>query len=268
MEDLDSSVIRHLILKAKLTGGVYNFQISTIVQAVCDMAVKDGLLPEAPRLQYQNPLADKITAVIWELIIEGIYTPGAGMQHPNLPALRATEYGLRCFEAGELTAHDPDDYLRRLKAKCPSIDDITLLYTGEALDTFRVGNFLAATVMIGVAAEKMLLRLVDAVHGALTTTQQQANFKKATDVRSAKKQHDAVVAQLKSPLNPLPPELQSVLTQHVDGAYDLIRRTRNEVGHPTGRRMERDETHALLLLFPTYCGTVHDLMEWLRNNPI
>lgn len=62
--------------------------------------------------------------------------------------------------------------------------------------------------------------------------------------------------------------LESVLTQQINGIYDLIRRTRNDAGHPTGKRMERDETHALLLLFPTYCKTVHELMEWLGKNQI
>src|SRR5438046_566658 len=165
---LESSVIRHLILKAKLTGEGpgSSFQISDIVRAVVETAVRNGALRETPNLEYSNPLADKITEVIWELIIEGVYTPGTGMQTPNLPFLRATEHGRKCFEAGELTAHDPDDYLLRLKTACPSVDDITLLYTGEALDTFRAGNHLASAVMIGVAAEKMLLRLVDAVSAA------------------------------------------------------------------------------------------------------
>jgi hypothetical protein len=49
---------------------------------------------------------------------------------------------------------------------------------------------------------------------------------------------------------------------------DAGRRTRNDAGHPTGRRMERDEIHALLLLFPTYCKMVHDLMVWLATNKI
>src|SRR6478672_8574169 len=125
METLESSKIRHLILTAKLGGG----QISDIVQHVLQSAVATGLLHDMPDIHYECPLADKITAVIWELIIEGIYTPGMSMQTPNLPFLRVTEYGQKCFEAGELTAHDPDDYLRRLKAACPSIDDTTLLYT-------------------------------------------------------------------------------------------------------------------------------------------
>ena len=158
--------------------------------------------------------------------------------------------------------------MRRLKAACPSIDDVTLLYTGEALDTFRTGNHLATAVMIGVAAENMLLRLVGSVRAALNTPQRQAKFEKDTKGQPAKTQHDQVLARLRSPATSLPPEIKSVLTQHIDGIYDLIRRTRNEAGHPTGKRMERFETHALLLLFPTYCKTVHQVMAWLSTNAI
>lgn len=122
--------------------------------------------------------------------------------------------------------------------------------------------------MVGVAAEKMLLRLVDAVHGALNTAERKAKFEKDTKGKKAKIQHDEVLTRLKSPSTPLPAEIGSVLAQHIDGIYDLIRRTRNDAGHPTGRRMERYETHALLLLFPTYCKTVHDLMDWLATNEI
>ena len=147
---------------------------------------------------------------MWELVIEGIYTPGTSMQQPNLPFLRVTEYGQKCFEAGELSGHDPDDYLQRLKAMCPSIDDTTLLYTGEALDTFRSGKHLATTVMIGVAAENMLLRLIDSVHTALDSTQKQTKFRQETKGKKAKKQHDEVLARLKSPSTPLPLGIESV----------------------------------------------------------
>lgn len=262
-ETLESSVIRHLILTTKLGGG----QISDIVQNVLTSAVAKGLIREAPDIHYQCPLADKITAVIWELIVEGVYTPGISMQTPNLPFLRVTEYGQKCFEAGELTAHDPDDYLRRLKAACPSIDEITVLYTEEALDTFRAAKYLASAVMIGVAAESMLLRLVDALHAALDTPQQKAKFEKDTKGKYAKTQHDAVLTTLRAPSTSLPAGVKSSLTQYI-ATYDLIRRTRNDAGHPTPKRVERDDTHAVLLLFPTYCKTVHDLMEWLGKNPI
>jgi hypothetical protein len=261
--ELDSSTIRHLILATKLNSG----QISDIARNVAYAAVRQGLLTVAPDFAYESSLANKITAVVWELILEGVYTPGTSMQHPNLPFLRVTEYGQKCFEAGELTAHDPDDYLLRLRTACPTIDDTTLLYIGEALDTFRVGKHLSTTVMVGVAAENMLQRLVDAVHGALNLERQE-RFDRATKGRKAKTQHDEILVRLRSPASPMPTELDAVLTQHIDGIYDLIRRTRNEAGHPTGKRMGRPETHALLLLFPTYCKTVHNLLDWLGKNQI
>lgn len=264
MTDLEPSAIRQLIFTTKLGSG----QISDIVRNVLYAAVKNGLLKEAPDIHYENPLTNKITAVIWELIMEGVYTPGTGMQQPNLPFLRATEYGLTCFEAGELTAHDHNGYLTKLRIACPSIDDVTLLYIDEALDTFRAGRLLASVVMIGVAAENMLLRLTSDVHSALDSPQKQTKFETGTKDKRAKRLHDEILSRLRSPATPLPEELEAVLTQHVDGIYDLIRRTRNDVGHPTGRRMGRSETHALLLLFPTYCKTVHDLMAWLGKNQI
>ena len=102
------------------------------------------------------------------------------MQTPNLPFLRATEYGLQCFVAGELTAHDPDDYLMKLKAACPTIDEITLLYAAEALGTFRAAKYLATSVMIGVAAESMLVRLVKSTSSALGADERRAKFDKVT----------------------------------------------------------------------------------------
>ena len=138
----------------------------------------------------------------------------------------------------------------------------------KRLTRFAQEEVLASVVMVGVAAENMLLRLGSSVHSALDSPQKKTKFEIATKDKRAKKLHDEILSRLRSPSTQLPAELESMLTQHVDGIYDLIRRTRNDVGHPTGRRIDRSETHALLLLFPTYCKTVHDLMAWLEKNGI
>jgi hypothetical protein len=87
----------------------------------------------------------------------------------------------------------------------------------------------------------MLLRLVTGVCGALDPLHRRQKFDQETKGKFAKTQHDEVMKRLRNPGTPLPPELEDVLSQHVDGIYDLIRRTRNEAGHPTGKRMERHE---------------------------
>ena len=49
------------------------------------------------------------------------------------------------------------------------------------------------------------------------------------------------------------------------GVFELVRKTRNEAGHPTGRSIEREEAEALLLLFPAYAKTVYALIGWLAT---
>lgn len=264
MPELDSATIRSLILGAKLT----SLHIGTIADTVIDAAVKRKFLERRPQLNAEVALKDRICEVVWSLILEGIYTPGTGFQNPNLPWLRATEYGKKCFDSGDVLPHDPDGYLTQLKSKCSSIDATTVLYLGEALQTFRAGNHLATAVMIGVAAEQTLLNLVSALANALDTPAKQKKFREVTEGKRAKKQHDELMTRLRAASPQLPKTVSANLEQHLGGIYDLIRQTRNESGHPTGRKLERHETNALLLLFPTYCGTAYELIGWLQSNKL
>lgn len=264
---LDTEQIRRLVFRIKFAGGMF----SDLATWIGSEAVKDGLLERQPDFVYgtSQTLAENILEVVWGLIIEGIYTPGTSIQSPGLPNLRLTEYGRTCFEKGELTPHDPDDYLRRLKPACPNIDATTLLYVEETLGSFRAGRFLASAVMIGVASESMLLRLVDGVRNALDTPDKKEKFNQATKRDKAKTYHDEVMKSLTQPTVKLPFSIRGDdLAVFVTGIFSLIRQTRNEAGHPTGRRMERDEANALLLQFPSYCERVERLIEWLKTNAI
>jgi hypothetical protein len=265
-DSLSTEQIRRLIFKIKWGGGMF----SDLARWIGDEAFKDGLLQQRPDFSYgtHQTLGENILEVVWGLIIEGVYTPGISVQHPGFPGLRLTEYGGKCFEAGELTPHDPDGYLKRLKTVCPNIDATTMLYVEEALGSFRSGRFLASAVMIGVASESMLLRLVDAVRGALNPADQ-TSFDQATKRNKAKTYHDEVMKVLNRPTVNLPSAIKGDdLSVFVSGIFNLIRQTRNVAGHPTGRRMDRDEANALLLQFPSYCERVEKLIAWLKANPI
>ncbi len=265
---LDSSQIRRIVFKVKSPSG----QIIGLARTVCESAKNEGLISDVPDFAYSNPptdlLAARIQSVFWGLVLEGVYTPGGSIQSPNVSFFRVTEYGKQCFDAGELTPHDPDDYIKRIRSTCPGIDPATLLYVEEALGTFRAGRFLATAVMIGVAAENMWIRLAESVRTALDSPAKQQSFDRETKGNKIKRLHDEVLKRLRQPSTPLPQELDSTLTQHLHGIADLTRQTRNNAGHPTGKRLDRQETYALLLLFPTYCETVSKLMDWLTANSI
>lgn len=267
---MDASQIRLLILTTKWDdAGSTAFTSAFIHEAVVQTALQKKLLDRKPDHNAATALEKAVFDVVWELILEGVFAPGSRLYNANqLPHLHITEYGRKCFDAGQLTPHDADGYLERIKKDNPRIDAITLMYLGEALHTFRSGNHLATAVMVGVAAENILLKLVDAVQAALDTTARQTKFEQMTKGKKAKDLHDEVLVRIKSPAKPLPIALSPVVQRHLNGIFDLIRESRNDAGHPTGRRMERSETQALLLLFPVYCKTAHDLMDWLVTNKI
>src|SRR5580704_9121297 len=136
-DPLDSSQIRRIIFKVKWTAG----QIIGLARTIAETAQVEGLISQVPDFAYSNPitdlLAERIQSVFWGLVLEGLYTPGGSIQHPSVAFFRLTEYGRKCFDAGELTPHDPDDYLKRLRSTCPMIDPTTLMYVEDALGTFR-----------------------------------------------------------------------------------------------------------------------------------
>jgi len=78
--------------------------------------------------------------------------------------------------------------------------------------------------------------------------------------------------QIEKKLDPireqLPSELQDSVGTELTGIFQLVRRTRNDAGRPTGVRIEREEAYALLQLFPTYTKSAYDLMNWLKVTPI
>jgi hypothetical protein len=143
-----------------------------------------------------------------------------------------------------------------------------MIYLGESLRTFRTKAYLSAAVMLGVAAENVLLKLTEAIKSALTTEDRQRTFEQAIRKAKAKQMHDEIMARLKSPLTPLPNSLNEVIAPHIDGMYNLIRITRNDAGHPTGRTLEQSEVDGLMRMFPPYCKTAHALMTWLGDNRI
>jgi hypothetical protein len=264
MEDkLESSVIRSLILNSRFANSP-NFKFDDITEQVISSALNKKLIARRPQLNTFDRLHAKICDCVWALIVEGVFAPGH--QHPFL---RVTEYGEKCFETGELLPHDPDGYLAKLRSQCPSIDDVILMYLREALGTFRTDNHLATAVMVGVASEQVLNLLSDAVCNALSTPEKQEKFRRDIARSKAKQKYDVIMARLSSPVTPLPSDLNEDLELHLRAAYNtIIRPTRNDAGHPTGRRLDRADANALLMLFPKYCKTSYDLIRWLSENKI
>ena len=95
---------------------------------------------------------------------QGIITLGLNDSNPEFPWFHLTALGERVV-AGEdaYFVHDVSGYEKRIVKEIPKIDSVTLLYLKEALQTFRAGCVLSATVMLGVATEHTFLLLIEAI---------------------------------------------------------------------------------------------------------
>jgi hypothetical protein len=216
---------------------------------------------------------DAIRECIWGLIIQGLVVPGApGISSDaygsNLPWLQVTEWGKTCLEKGEYVPYDAGLFLSRLRAQIPALDPVIELYLKEALISFRSGCYLSTAVMIGVASERVLILMRDAIHAAIAQQDGKKKFIEKTENQIAKRIYEAVKSKIDPVREQLPAPLPDSIGTALDGIFAEVRQTRNDAGHPTGRVVDREEAYALLQLFPVYARSGYALLAWLGQNPL
>jgi len=119
--------------------------------------------------------------------------------------------------------------------------------------------------MAGVASERILILLRNAIHTAIAQDDGKRKFFEKTEGQIAKRIYDAVKNKIDPVREQLPEPLQDSIGTQLDGILSEIRQTRNDAGHPTGRVIERAEAYALLQLFPVYAKSAYALIAWLKT---
>lgn len=217
-----------------------------------------------------------VQQIIHELYFEGIFILGPKIKENTMsisgqfcfPLFQLTEYGKHVLESQEYQPHDPDGYLSRLKNEIPKVDQVIICYLEEALSCYRKNLLLAAAVMIGCAAEKAMLLLIDAYGDSIRDPKHKQDYEKQTKSFMIAHKWKALWKRLE-PLSPsLPIHLRDDLGTILERVFDLIRTTRNDAGHPTGKKIEKEAIHANLLLFPSYCKRVYGLITHFSSTQI
>ena len=156
--------------------------------------------------------------------------------------------------------HDLETYTKLIRTNVPTINDITLLYLQEAMQSFKSGCMLAATVMLGVASEHSFLLLVEAAEKSpnygphfASRVQGADDSQKFRKFRAAFEKHVL-----------LPKEIKEDLDIDFAGILEVIRTFRNDSGHPSGKIMEREQTYVLLQMFVPYCKKLYQLIDFFR----
>jgi hypothetical protein len=197
--------------------------------------------------------------VFWGLFREGIITLGFNDSNRDFPFFRVSSFGTKLLHGKDAYFfHDVTSYEKVIRTEIPSIDDVTLLYLKEAMQSFRSGCILSATVMLGVAAEHTFLTLMDVIEGHAT---HKATYASALNQRSILPRMNTFKSILDKHTSSLPHDLKEDLDTRFTGILSLIRTFRNDSGHPSGKMISREQAYILLQLFVPYCKKVYQLMD-------
>jgi len=199
--------------------------------------------------------------IIQELITSGFLYPGtAGDFNSSYPWLTITEYGKEAFLKEDWLPYDPEGYVKALKIKVPTIDDITLAYISEAIATYNRRHLLSATITLGVASENLMLLLIEAYTDWITNVTRKASFQKKVEGRFISTQYKEFKKEFVNDIKSLPKDFQANWETYLDGVFNFVRLNRNDAGHPTGKQFDAKVVYANLQVFAEYAQFIFKLI--------
>lgn len=228
--------------------------------------------------QWQDGLNVRIGAVevyaaLWQLVQQGLIVPGhrknGRFEHDapafsHFPYFSITPFGHDVFAnlRSDTDPADATDYLDKLKARAPSANETVLRYVAESVSTFNTQHYLAAAVLLGVAAETLLEQLYDAIgkHLGAGTAAYLTNLQQK---RWASQRLEYARERLNEHLVEFPVEFRSRVDQYLDMLAQTIKMSRDDVGHGRPLRVDREIAAMNLVSFPVLAKIVEELITQL-----
>lgn len=204
--------------------------------------------------------------IIQELINSGFLYPGTSSdQNSGYPWLTITHYGKEAFLKEDWLPYDPDGYLKALKEKIPTIDDVTIAYIGEAISAYNRRHLLSATITLGVASENLMLLLIEAYTNWILDEPRRISFQKKIQDRFISSQYKEFKKEFIKDIKSMPKDFQSDWETYLDGVFNFIRLNRNDAGHPTGKQFDVKIVYANLQMFSEYACFIYKLIGNLQQ---
>jgi len=197
-----------------------------------------------------------------ELFRTGVLAWGHDLANPSPPFCHVTDRGQRALEHVQRDPSNPAGFIAHIVGVA-KLSDIAMSYLREALDCYSAGSHKAAAVMVGAAAERLVLDLRDALVQAKFT-----GGSGLTDWR-IKKVQDSIKAVLDQHKKKMSQTLREGYEAYWPAFTQQIRVARNDAGHPVSiAPLTSDAVHALFLVFPQVAQLATELTEWAEKNAI
>lgn len=256
---IDKEDIRRLVLES-LTHG-HAPQFNSIHNAVEEKVVEENLSPG--NLKEFRKMVDE---VLWDLIIERFVTFGSeeGNAEARYPFIRITDIGNKALEDSGYHLYDPERYVTFVQQHVSDIDDITKQYTLEAVRCFRHGLFFAAAVMIGAAAEKEMLSLLNTIVIWETGPERKQEGSQILERGRLPALFNYIGESLKRAN--MPYSIHEGSVPHLMSFQEMIRVQRNEAVHPSSGSVSRSSVYLSLQTFPYALAVLERIRRWFDSD--
>lgn len=254
---MDGNTIRttvlHVIEDKKNTGPGYFQQDSLLGEIATNLNI------------HHNVELEQALLTAWhDLFRLGYLSWGYNLSNPNPPFVHITDKGRSILQNLSRDPSNPDGYFHYLRSKC-SLNPIAESYAKEAVDTFNSNCFKAAAVMIGAAAESLILELRDTLLCKMNTLQK--NIPTQLNDWKIKTVFDQIEKELNIVKKAMPHKLKELFSSYWTALYSPIRMARNDAGHPTSiQPVTFESVHASLLIFPELAMLISQLKDWIQND--
>lgn len=253
--DVEGADIRAVVLQVidELSGRYTHLQSGSVLQEASRRLNRRDL-----------PTEQALLTVFYDLFRTGYLSWGHDLANANPPFFHVTALGRQALALRSRDPANPDGYLAHLRTLA-TIGPVTDSYITEALNTFNAACFKATAVMVGAAAESLVLGVRDALVARLQALGHSVPAG-LSDWR-VKRVLDTLETTIAAKKAALPAPLFERFEANWPAFTHQIRTARNEAGHPvTVEPVTAEEVHGSLLIFPELATLAKQMEAWIRTS--
>lgn len=204
-----------------------------------------------------------VLAEWYALFNTGYLSWGHNLSNNSPPFCHVTARGKGALTLLSRDPSNPKGYLSYLNSLAP-LNSIATSYLSEALDCYVGAHHKAAAVMVGAAAESLVLELRDHLSQRLTALGQTVPAKLGDwRIKTVLDEMHQIVDGKKSTLQH---DLREEFYAYWPAFTQQIRAVRNDAGHPSSvDPVSPESAHASFLVFPLLARLAFRLNDWVAN---
>jgi hypothetical protein len=256
MHDLERALLKFIDLKGPL-------KIARLIHPAVDTLKADLQLSLSFRTAADGA---QFQEAVWALVSRQLAWIDMSQTHGvELWAIRLTARGASVAHDEQINPEDPTGYMDKLLREVPDTTEVVGMYLREALNAYVQHCYLSSAVMLGVAAEACMLETASAyVQWAGSRADKlRDHLDNARTFYVAKLQE--FQKRLATDKSQFPDDLADALELDVTAVLQLIRLTRNDAGHPTGRKIDRDACFNHLIVYARTHKRLHALKHFFAS---